>query len=172
MEVRKEYCLAITFIRWDGCSVLIPQSVEAPSPKYWIKSSLWQCSWVSFNWRVCSRASKDNLLSLFSRCPQSPLTTKESKQATSSEISALFKVGKATSCCKILLLLKISTWVCLMVFPFALFIPFAPLPALLSGATSLNLYDSSFLAGNSYFLKASSCFLSNGLAAKYVCIRD
>lgn len=54
----------------------------------------------------------------------------------------------------------------------ALFVPFAPLPTLLSGGRHLNFYDSSFLAGNSSFLKVFSRFLSIGLATKYVCIRD
>lgn len=54
----------------------------------------------------------------------------------------------------------------------ALFVRFAPLPTVLSGGKYLKVHDDAFLAGNNSFLKASSGFLSKGVATKYVCIWD
>lgn len=135
------------FTRWHECSVLFPQSVETQSPKYWIEASLWQCHWATFeesaqgppNWIYFPsfpdvhklkwlQKSLDNHLS--QRCLLCLMLGKQSP-ATGPPCSSKSQPEYASWC-------------------LALFVPFAPLPTVLSGGKYLKVHDGAFLAGNNF----------------------
>lgn len=142
-------------MRWDECSFLIPQPVETQIPKYCIKAPLWQFSWADFEDSVQGPSK----LIHFPSFPdvhnlhwlQRSLDNHLSQRCLLSSmldklhpIAAPYCSSKSQPEC---------AWWCLALF------------VLLSGGRHLNLYCSSFL-------KASSCFLCDGLARNYMHRRD